>query len=175
MKLIILAADLNFAIGNSANENDLPWENIPEDFKHFREITKLYKYVVMGKTTWETIFKKLGKPLPGRENIILSTTMTEPPHPEVKVFSLVDDILDYLTHKDFCIIGGAKTYEAFAPYADIIAMTKIHATHQADCWIRKEMITDSFYEDGAQQKTLREKTEAAPLVTVHFYKRKPAA
>lgn len=171
MKLSIFATDLNAAIGNSANENGLPWKDIPEDFKHFREVTKLYKHVVMGRTTWEAIFKKLGKPLSGRENIVLSTTLTEPPHPDVKVFASVKEILDYLETKDFCVIGGAKTYEAFAPYVDMMVVTTVHERYPADCWFEYNKFFKSFGECKGEEKVLRIISETGPLVTVRVYKR----
>lgn len=173
MKLSIFATDLNSAIGNSARENGLPWEDISEDFKHFREVTKLYKYVVMGRTTWEAIFKKLGKPLPGRENIILSTTMIDPPHSDVKIFTTVKEILGYLEGKDFCVIGGAKTYEVFAPFVDIMVITTVHERYPADCWFNYGNLLKDFYEDKGEEKVLRVISETGPLVTVRVYKRYP--
>jgi dihydrofolate reductase len=57
----------NLVIGS---DNDLPWY-FPEDLKRFKEIT-LGKTVVMGRKTFESIVKRLGKPLPGRKNVVIS-------------------------------------------------------------------------------------------------------
>ena len=60
---IIVAMDLNGLIGK---DNQLPW-HLPADLKHFKQIT-MGKPVIMGRKTFESI----GKPLPGRVNIVLT-------------------------------------------------------------------------------------------------------
>src|SRR5690606_38356494 len=64
--LIVAAAD-NHVIGR---DNAMPW-HIPEDFKHFKTVT-MGKPCIMGRKTFESILDSLGKPLPGRVNIIVS-------------------------------------------------------------------------------------------------------
>jgi dihydrofolate reductase len=170
MGKIIIATDDDWGFGNSSNQNGLPWESIPEDFKHFQEITKECVEVVMGKNTWEVIFKLLGKPLPKRISNILSTTMKEPPHPEVKLFSSVSEILEHLKGKEYGVIGGIKTCEAFIPHVDEVILTRVYGTFPADCWFRPTMLND-FYEDAYKRKILREASEKLPAAIVHYYKR----
>ena len=72
---IIVAAADNNVIGK---DNKMPW-HIPEDFKHFKETT-LGKPCIMGRKTYESIFDRLGKPLPGRTSIVITRS---PPYPPV--------------------------------------------------------------------------------------------
>lgn len=167
---MIFASDLGSAIGQSTRENGLPWENIPEDFKSFQTISKACGRVLMGGNTWRTIFKMLGKALPGRENIVISRTITEPPFPGVLVFNSFESAMKYLSDKDVICIGGAQIYDLFVPYADEIFFTKVHALHdQADCFIRKE-IFDEFKEVGPET-VLLEDSISQIKATLHYYQR----
>lgn len=97
--------------------------SLKPDMKHFKEITDGH-VVVMGRNTYESLKVK---PLPGRTNIIISTTMDEMP-PGFFVFKSVDNFLKF--YKDYdgevFIIGGAMIYDAFMPYADKIYLTHVH-------------------------------------------------
>lgn len=166
----ILAADLGWAIGNKANPNGLPWENIPEDFKSFQKITKEYKRVVMGHETWKQIFKILGKPLPGRECIVLSKTLTEPPHPDVKLFHSVEKVLAYLGDDPACIIGGAQIYAAFLPYINDIYLSVVHTTHDADCFVSSDLISE-FHENTDNSVVLVDGSDGRTRVVFHHYVR----
>ncbi len=67
MVAIVVAVAEGNVIGS---RNDLPWY-LPADLKHFKEITSGHT-VVMGRTTFESILKRLGKPLPNRRNVVLT-------------------------------------------------------------------------------------------------------
>ena len=72
ISLIVAAADNNVIGG----DNKMLW-HIPEDFKHFKNVT-MGKPCIMGRKTFESIVASLGKPLPGRINIVVSRNMTAP-------------------------------------------------------------------------------------------------
>lgn len=93
------------------------------DMKHFKEVTGGH-VVVMGRNTYESLPVK---PLPGRTNIIISTTMDEMP-PGFFVFKSVEDFLNHFKEYDeeVFVIGGAKIYDAFMPYIDKIYLTHVH-------------------------------------------------
>ncbi len=74
MVSIIAAVAKNGVIGN---KNKIPW-HIPEDFKHFKDLT-INHPVLMGSTTFLSIVAMLGKPLPGRTNIVVSKEAMEVP------------------------------------------------------------------------------------------------
>ncbi len=65
--LIAAAAGKDLVIGKNG---DLPW-HFSADLKHFKEVT-LNHTVLMGRKTYQSILKRLGKPLPGRRNIVLT-------------------------------------------------------------------------------------------------------
>lgn len=99
----------------------MPWY-LPEDLTYFKNITTGHP-VVMGRKTFESI----GKPLPNRTNIVLTTN----PHfsaPGVIVFHHIDDLVRlYRTNKDpLFVIGGGEIYSAFLPYATSLYLTLIN-------------------------------------------------
>lgn len=103
--IAIAAISENRAIGK---DNKIPWY-IPEDFKHFKETT-LGSPIIIGRKTYESI----GRPLPGRENIILSRSGTS--YPWTTSITSVDALDEYLasrwTEKAY-ICGGWEIYQLF--------------------------------------------------------------
>lgn len=99
---IIVAVDENGSIGK---DNDLLYY-IKDDLKNFKNLTS-GNIVVMGKNTWDSLPVK---PLPNRENIVLTTTNKE--LIGAKVLSSFEELESYLknTEKDIYIIGGASIY-----------------------------------------------------------------
>ena len=144
MKVIAIAAvGRNGVIGK---ENGLPW-NIPEDMKFFRNATKS-QIVVMGRKT----FDSLGKPLPNRENAVI----TRDPKQFLKDFELsgvavFNDLKDAVEsyrlkgsqfpEKDIFIIGGAQIYEASFDLLDEVWLTEIGANFEGDVFF-------PYYQDG---------------------------
>jgi len=126
---MIVAVDANWAIGN---KNQL-LVRIPADMKMFRAETT-GKVVVLGRKTLETFPN--AKPLPQRQNIILSTN----PNYKVegaKVVHNIDELLEELknyTSEEVYIIGGATVYEAMLPYVDTVHVTKIDHEYEADAF-----------------------------------------
>jgi len=105
---IIVATDENSGIGF---ENEMPWNN-SSDLKYFSKTTKGAgnNAVVMGRNTYLSV----GKPLPGRENIVLSTSLK--PISGIKVFSRIVELLEYLNKsylETVWIIGGGEVYKEF--------------------------------------------------------------
>lgn len=98
MITLILSADKNWLIGKN---NDLPWR-IPEDLQHFKETTT-GKSVVMGRKTWDSLPKK---PLPGRQNIVISTKNVE----NCVCVNSLDKAIQAAV-SDVFIIGGAQIFE----------------------------------------------------------------
>lgn len=110
-------------------DNDMPWKRgLPADLAYFKETTKGHT-VVMGRKTFESI----GKPLPDRQNIILSTDPTYQ-QPGCIVLPNIDAVKVFAQNEqnELFIIGGATIYQQFLPYANRLYITKIHQTFQAD-------------------------------------------
>ncbi|MFH5832895.1 dihydrofolate reductase [Halalkalibaculum sp. DA3122] len=123
MKLVLIAAhDPNLVIGK---DGDLPW-HYPEDMKHFKETTMGYP-VLMGRGEFEELGEK---PLPGRENVVLSRSRD---YDHVPAFNTIDKALEYL--KDFelvYVIGGGEIYRQTIGRADKLVITKIHKEYEGD-------------------------------------------
>ena len=117
----------NLVIGG---DNDLPWY-LPEDLKRFKEIT-LGKTVVMGRKTYESIVKRLGKPLPGRKNVVITRQKDYKAPQGVLVFNSLDDALESLSGEDVYIIGGAEIFKLALPKAEKIYITHVHGKYKGD-------------------------------------------
>lgn len=120
-KIIIAAVAENGAIGRAGT---LPW-HLPQDLKHFREVTMGHA-VVMGRRT----FLSIGKPLEGRLNIVLSRSGFEAPGGVMVVPDLQAAFA--LAEKEGCtkcyIAGGEQVYREALPLADRMDITLVHTT-----------------------------------------------
>jgi len=122
---LVVAASRNGVIGR---DGALPW-HLPDDLRHFKRLT-LGKPVIMGRRTWESI----GKPLPGRRNIVL----TRDPGfsaPGCEVAHSVNEALALLDGDgEAMVIGGAQVYAAFLPLADCVYLTRVQAEIDGDTY-----------------------------------------
>lgn len=135
----IVAMSENSCIGK---DNDLPW-HIPEDLKHFKTLT-MGKPVIMGRKTYESIVARLGKPLPGRANIVISRTPQQDGSDPATGPFYVQDIEAAIAaaektarQKNFDEIfigGGGQIFELALPQTDRIYLTKIHAVVNGDAF-----------------------------------------
>jgi dihydrofolate reductase len=122
---IIAAMDRNHLIGN---KNQLPW-HLPADFAHFKSVT-MGKPIIMGRKTYESI----GKPLPGRTNIVLSR------NPDIQIEGVLcvntfDDALTLVSDaEEVMIIGGSTIYEMLLPQVDRMYITYVDAEFEGDAW-----------------------------------------
>lgn len=108
-------------------ENKLPW-HLSEDLKRFKALTMGHP-IIMGRKTYESI----GKPLPGRHNIVISRNATRR-YEGVTVVHSLDEALDTFAAVDteLFVIGGAKIYELALPIADRLYLTLIHSKFDGD-------------------------------------------
>ncbi len=122
---IIVAMAPNRVIGKN---NKLPW-HIPDDLKNFKRLTT-GNTVIMGRKTYESI----GRPLPNRKNIVISTSM--PTTDVVTVCkSLQEGIMEAkLFGKDVFIIGGASLYEQIIPLADKMFISYVKRDYDGDVY-----------------------------------------
>jgi dihydrofolate reductase len=119
----------NGVIGDS---NDLPWY-LPEDLKHFRQITMGHT-VLMGRKTYDSIIKRLGKPLPGRINVVITRQENFHAEPGVLVFHSLEQALDALKKDDIYIIGGAQIFASALPFAEKMYITHVHKNYKGDVY-----------------------------------------
>ena len=106
----------------------LPW-HLPEDLALFRALT-WGSTVVMGRRTWESLPARV-RPLPGRRNVVLSSTL-EPAEVGVQVARSVDDVL--ALDGDVWVIGGGGVYAALLPHADEVVVTEVDVDLPGDTW-----------------------------------------
>ncbi|MGM0751167.1 MAG: dihydrofolate reductase [Bacillota bacterium] len=120
----IWAMDKNGLIGK---DNGLPWR-LPEDLKFFKKTTDGHG-VVMGRKTFDSI----GKPLPKRENVILTRSKNFQPEGCLVLHS-VEDILEWAEgrNSETFIMGGREVYKQFIPHVDKLYVTEIHHEFEGD-------------------------------------------
>jgi dihydrofolate reductase len=104
----------------------LPW-HLPEDLRLFRALTR-GSTVVMGRRTWESLPPRF-RPLPGRRNVVLSTTL-DPAETGVEVAASVEEVL--ATGGELWVIGGGAVYAAFLPHAAEVVVTEVDARPAGD-------------------------------------------
>jgi dihydrofolate reductase len=117
-KCLIVAVADNYGIGI---KNALPW-HIAEDLKYFKRVTSGYP-VIMGRAT----FFSIGRPLPGRKNIVLNLGFD--PIPDICCVYSFDEAFAEAekTGAEKCfIIGGATVYKASLPWMDRLYITHVH-------------------------------------------------
>ena len=128
--IVVAAVAQNGVIGRAG---EIPW-NLPTDLKRFRRITKESGLVVMGGETFRSILKRNGKPLRGRMNIVLSSSL-EYNDEEVVIIRSPKELFDFVNRDDMgdvTIVGGESVYRLFAPFADELHLTHIEAEVEGD-------------------------------------------
>ncbi len=133
---LIAAVAQNGVIGKGL---DIPW-HFSEDFKHFKRST-MGGIVVMGRRTWES-FK--GRPLPGRENVVISSSLKAVEG--VKVFKTLEEFKNAYRddERQVWIIGGASLYESALKDCDELVITRVKLSPDGDVFFPK--FEDKFKE-----------------------------
>ncbi len=147
---LIVAMDENGVIGRN---NALPW-HLPEDLRYFRRMT-MGKPVVMGRKTWESI----GKPLPGRANIVVSRNPSYKAEGAV-CFTTLAEALAHAQNvalidgaSEVMVIGGAQLYQQALSQASVLYLTRVHAKVDGDAVLNLDL--------SAWQLTSDEKHESS--------------
>lgn len=122
---LIVAASTNNVIGA---DGDLPWK-LRDDLKRFKQLT-MGKPIVMGRRTWET----LGRPLPGRQNIVLTRQVDFAASGCVVVASPAAALSAAGEAEEIMIIGGSQIYGLFLPKAARLYLTRVHAVVDGDAF-----------------------------------------
>ena len=126
---IVVAAADNDVIGRN---NALPWD-LPDDLRHFRRVT-MGKPVLMGRRTFESI----GRPLPGRSNVVISRNRSFAAD-GVRVVASLAEALEFAENialidgaGELMVIGGAQVYELALPLATRLYLTRVHVRPEGD-------------------------------------------
>ena len=143
---MIVAMAENRVIGIN---NKLPWY-LPNDLNYFKQVT-MGKPIVMGRKTFESI----GKPLPGRANIVITRNQAwqaqgvKVAHSLEQAYSLAEAIAEIDGQDELMIIGGDQIYQSSLPEIDRIYLTKVHASVEGDAWF-PEVNWDEWQELGRE-------------------------
>lgn len=122
---LIAAMSENRVIGH---KNTIPW-SIPSDLKRFSEITMGHP-VIFGRKTFESI----GRPLPGRKNIILTGQKDYRVEGACVVHSLADALRLCGSEEEVFICGGGPLYQETIARADRIYLTVVHGVYEGDAF-----------------------------------------
>jgi len=137
---LIAALGKNRAIGLDGR---MPW-HLPAELQHFKRTT-MGKALVMGRKTWQAI----GRPLPGRQNIVISR------NPEfkaagVEVADSLERAIEIARSEEVMVIGGGQLYELAMPLAKKMVLTLIDIEPQADTWFPEW--NDAQWQTTGQQR-----------------------
>lgn len=153
MLSLIAAVAQNNCIGM---KNKIPW-NIPEDFQFFKKTT-LGKTCVMGQTTFESILGYIGKPLPGRKTVVMTSNKEYRAPAGVMIYNSLEDMFAQLKNEDIFICGGASIYKQTIDQVDTLYITEIHQTIDGDAFF--PTINKNIW-----QETTRENHDGFSFVT----------
>jgi dihydrofolate reductase len=120
---LVVAMARNRVIGRN---NTLPWR-LSDDLKRFKTIT-MGKPILMGRKTFESI----GKPLPGRANLVLTRDRAWQATGVLTVGSIDEAIERSRRASELAVIGGAEVYQLALPVTDIIYLTRVEADVEGD-------------------------------------------
>jgi dihydrofolate reductase len=125
--VLIAAIAQNGIIGATVDgKGVLPWR-LPEDLKRFKALT-LGHPIIMGRKTWES----LGRPLPGRHNIVITRSPDFRAEGATIVPSIAAALVACGQTESVFVIGGAEIYAQALPQAQRLELTEIHADAEGD-------------------------------------------
>lgn len=159
---LIAAVAKNSVIGAG---NGLPWK-LPADLRHFRALTMGHR-VVMGRRTWQS----LGRPLPGRENVIVSRDPALLAPGCTVVANLAGAFVDSTLPRPIFCIGGATLYEQALPAAEALYLTEIDADFDGDT--RMPPIARDEWRESSRIHEIDPET-GLHYAFVHYVRIKPA-
>jgi len=149
---LIAAVASNGVIGS---QGGLPWR-LPDDLRFFKQQT-LGHPVIMGRRTWESI----GRPLPGRHNIVVTRSTGLRAEGATVVDSLAAALAACAGEKAAFVIGGAELYRAALPLADRLVLTEIHRDFDGD-------VRFPDFDRGNWRETRRDAHTAADGIAFDF-------
>jgi dihydrofolate reductase len=148
---VVVATDERGGIGLDGR---LPW-HLPDDLRRFKTLT-LGKPVIMGRRTYDSI----GRPLPGRHNIVVSRQ----PGLTITGCTVVDSLEAALAAageaEEACVIGGADIYRLALPLAEVVHLTRVHATVGADTFF--PALDAAAWEEVAREDCAQDARHAHP-------------
>lgn len=146
----IAAMAENRVIGN---HNTIPW-HLPEDFKWFKKTT-MGQTLLMGRKTFDSI----GRPLPGRQTIILSRNQLSIPN--TQTVNTIESIESVATSETIWIAGGAEIYQLMLPKCSDLYLTRVH----------QRPVGDTFFPDFENHFELATVIESNAEFSIEHWKK----
>lgn len=160
----IVAIEQNHGIGLDGN---MPWPRLSGDMQWFKEQTT-DQIVVMGSKTW----KSLGKPLPNRINVVISSRMQPGAGLVFDNPSQAIEILqERFSKKDIFIIGGQQIYDILKDIVDVFYITEIAASYKCDKFFNFDYVEEHCEETDIIQEIPA--TPTTPAYTIKEYTKIP--
>jgi dihydrofolate reductase len=144
---IIVAVAENQVIGYN---NQLLWR-LKEDLQRFKGLT-MGHHIIMGRKTYESV----GRPLPGRTNVIITRNKDFKADGCLMVGSLDEAIKVANSDSEVFIIGGGEIYNQSLPIADKIYLTRVHASFPGDTFFPELDLTEWVTESIAKGKPVND-------------------
>jgi dihydrofolate reductase len=156
---LIVAADEGDVIGRA---NGLPW-HLPADLRRFKRLT-LGHVVVTGRRTYDGIVERLGRPLPGRFSVVVTSSPGRSGdrgvafQPDaVAALNLARDIEAFAGRDEVFVIGGAQIYAQLLDEVDRVYLTRVHRRTDGDAvmpagWLAPFSLLDS--EEGGPDREM---------------------
>ena len=129
MIALIAAVAKNNVIGKA---NNLPWY-LPEDLKHFRDLTTGH-ICIMGRKTYESIIARLGKPLPNRKTVVITSSPDYTTPAEVEKYPTLSEAISAQNNDNIFLIGGQRIFEEGLPIADTLYLTELTQNYDGDVY-----------------------------------------
>jgi len=160
---LVVAVARNGVIGR---DNALPWR-LPADLAHFKKVTMGHP-VVMGRRTYESI----GKPLPGRQNIVVTHNRAYSA-PGCTIVGSLDEAWRAAGSADeVCIIGGTTLFEETLPIADVIHFTQVEADVDGDTFFPP--FDRSQWQEREVARHPADERNAYPIRILELTRKRPA-
>jgi dihydrofolate reductase len=143
---LLVAVARNGVIGR---DNELPWR-LPADLTRFKELT-WGRTVILGRRTWESI----GRPLPGRRFVLVTSRPGDAPPGVTAVASLQDALAACAGEEEVFVIGGARLFAQALAVADRLYVTRVEAEPPGDVffpevdWSRWRLLEETRREPDA--------------------------
>lgn len=167
--VVVAAVAENGIIGAS---NDMPWR-LPTDLKHFKQLT-IGRPVIMGRKTFES----LGRPLPGRPNIVITRN---PQFAAVGVTAATSleqalaigvMLAREISADSVIVMGGGEIYRQAMPRADRLEITRVHAMPEGDTHFPE--IDPANWREVARMVPERGEKDSADMTFLTFVRKSPA-
>lgn len=155
---IVVATDNKNGIGIN---NQLPW-HLPEDLAHFKRTTTGHP-IIMGRKTFDSI----GRPLPNRQNIVISRNELWQ-HEGVEKASSIEDALKLIGEKESFLIGGAQIYQQAILLAHRLIVTEIQAEYACDAFFPR--INEKIWSESSRDCFISEKNQLHYAIVTYIRK-----